>query len=206
MNILSDVSVSVFVSAGAQHHQQAEPQPGPTSSGQGPQGTSLSMFKLPAKTMSEVAAASGAPGHTIVRFSTDPEAAPLPGTALPPHCRHLEKEAAYVCKKCHLAFPSEAAVNGHQRSACFATCFEQRGCVRLVQLGFECRACAERVPTVVQLREHCASAQHVAATAAAEQPSAELTHEMEDVVNQITALAAQATSGPAPLQAGPVSG
>ncbi|CAB3375880.1 Hypothetical predicted protein [Cloeon dipterum] len=164
------------------------------------------MFKLPAKTVGEIGQACATTGHTIVRFSTDAEG--MAATAMPPHCRHLEKEAAFICKKCQLAFPTEAAVNGHQRAVCFAgLAFEQRGHVRLVQLGFECRACHERVATAAQLVQHCASQQHEANTA---QP--ELTHEMEDVVNQITALAAQASSAaspkpaPAPMEAGPVSG
>ncbi|KAJ8896984.1 hypothetical protein PR048_002330 [Dryococelus australis] len=79
---------------------------------------------------------------------------------------------------------------------------DTRGVVRLVRRCYECKACAgERTASALDFRRHCESETHQARLRAAASsmpppppaasPSAGLSHEMEDVVNQITMLAAQ---------------
>ncbi|KAF4517676.1 hypothetical protein B566_EDAN004970 [Ephemera danica] len=164
-----------------------------------PQGTPLNVFQLPHTTMNEIGESCnlGKAGVTTIRFSMD-MTIPSDIPTLPCHCRHLEKEAAFICKKCQLAFPTESNLLGHQRIVCYASQCDSRGAVRLVQQGFECKACNERMSTYNELKNHCSSDQHLGNSRQTTSlrttlsPTEGLSHEMEDVVNQITALAAQA--------------
>ncbi|XP_054288919.1 uncharacterized protein LOC129004376 [Macrosteles quadrilineatus] len=95
-------------------------------------------------------------------------------------------EAGFVCKACRLVFSSEAATQGHQKSC------SSEGVLRLIRSRYSCTRCEGEVFDSVQsFQQHFESA-HPADPALA--PSPGLTHEMEDVVNQITALAAKAAA------------
>lgn len=76
---------------------------------------------------------------------------------------------AVVCKKCHLAFQSEQSVGNHTKNC-------GGSLLRIISSG-----CFEPEPPKRSQDQ----------PPPAPSPSAGLSHEMEDVVNQITALAAQ---------------
>ncbi|PSN40317.1 hypothetical protein C0J52_24540 [Blattella germanica] len=195
--------------------------------GVGGGGTPLSMLQLPPQTLQAIGEASSScePGVSTVRIAPagDADAASLM------HCREVESEAGFVCKKCRLAFPGEAGLLAHQRVACYpGKSADSRGAVRLVQVHYECKVCTapERAtPTekmsIQEFKRHCETEAHVSRLRASPQPppsplqakhptpsprlpppppaasvspSAGLSHEMEDVVNQITLLAARAAA------------
>jgi hypothetical protein len=188
------------------------------SSGQQPiQGTPLSIFQLPSSTMKEISEISllGKPGVSTIRFSMDDSSLhETTSSSLPCYCKHLEKEAAFICKKCQLAFPTESTLLGHQRIVCYPgkAASNLRGAIRLVQQGFECKACNERMSSYHELKLHCTTELHLGHIRLQEHnnttnnnnrqsslsPTEGLSHEMEDVVNQITALAAQAAAADTP--------
>ena len=160
------------------------------------------------------------------------------------HCREVESEVGFICKKCRLAFPGEAGLLGHQRVVCYpGKSADSRGAVRLVLVQYECKVCptpdratpTERMSSIQEFKRHCETEAHLSRLRASPQssstpptissplqaknpvpsprlpppaassPSAGLSHEMEDVVNQITLLAARAAAenttpsgGPAP--------
>jgi hypothetical protein len=224
-----------------------EPPPGIGGGGGGDGGgggTPLPLLQLPATTLQAVGEASSSceSGVSTVRIppATDSDTPPL----MPPqtvYCREVESEVGFVCKKCRLAFPGEAGLQGHQRVVCYQGMpAESRGAVRLVQTQYECKLCpasaeTEKMTSLLEFKHHCESEAHVtrlgaspATTAAPLQtkhpiqtprvlapqhqhhpaaslsPSAGLSHEMEDVVNQITLLAARAAAeSTAPAQGGP---
>lgn len=196
-------------------------------------GTPIALLQLPTSTLQAIgeALSSCEPGMSVVRIAApaDSDSSPLmPSQAA---CfREVETEVGFVCKKCRLAFPSEAGLMGHQRVSCYQGVeADLRGAVRLVQIHYECKLCStsemDRMSSILEFKRHCecdahiarlgaspptASAslqtkhpvssprlpapQHQQPPAASVSPSAGLSHEMEDVVNQITLLAARAAA------------
>lgn len=158
-------------------------------------GSGPSFLPLPAPVLEQVAAGNSEPGVTTLRMS-EPQVRPSEPTA-----REVDIEVCFVCKKCRLAFPGESPLLVHQRQ-CFGANQEGRGAFRVVQTGYECKMCnSERFRSVQELRRHCESETHVKYKLGGATPSeSPLSHEMEDVVNQITLLAARAAkeTGPDP--------
>lgn len=139
----------------------------------------------------------------------------------PQHCREVETELCLVCRRCSRAYPQESSLLAHQRS-CYLGNQQRRGALRLVQTRYACSVCEPGVPTrtyttVAEWRRHAETLQHRARLEAAQErqqhqqqqqqqfasmdggaQSGEetnpLTDEMEDVVNQITLLAARAAA------------
>lgn len=210
-----------------------EPPPG-LGGGGGGGGTPLHLLQLPATTLQAIGETSSScePGVSIIRIpvAADSDTPPLMPSQTA-YCREVESEVGFVCKKCRLAFPGEAGLQGHQRVVCYqGVPAESRGAVRLVQTHYECKLCpasaeTEKMTSLLEFKRHCDSEAHVtrlgaspATTAAPLQtkhpiqtqrmhppqhqqhpaaslsPSAGLSHEMEDVVNQITLLAARAAA------------
>lgn len=153
----------------------------------GEKGTPLLLMNLPVAAFEEAQriAQGGKPGVSTVRVP------PAHTPTLPPTCHHSEVEFAFVCKKCRLAYAREASLLAHQRSVCYpGQLADARGAIRLLSTHYECRSC--NPPKL------CSSAQEffrhdaeVHGKTLPFKPDSGLTHEMENVVNQITALAAQ---------------
>lgn len=144
---------------------------------------------------------------------------------LPIHCREIESEVCLVCRRCGRAYPQESSLLAHQRS-CYLGNQQRRGALRLVQARFSCSLCDTAASTrtygsMSEWRRHSETVQHrarletnqqrhqqfvsqqFASLGEAGEDANPLTDEMEDVVNQITLLAARAaaesttTTGPA---------
>lgn len=157
-------------------------------------GCGPSFLPLPTPVLEQVAAGNNEPGVTTLKL---PENYHRPQD-LP--AREVDIEVCFVCKKCRLAYPGESALLTHQRQ-CYGGHQEGRGAFRIVQTGYECKSCGnERFKTLLELKKHCDTETHLNTTgnsgkmssllpSTAESP---LSHEMEDVVNQITLLAARA--------------
>lgn len=162
-------------------------------------GAGPSFLPLPAPVLEQVAAGNSEPGVTTLRMS-DPGSRPTEMSA-----REVDIEVCFVCKKCRLAFPGESPLLTHQRQ-CFGGNLENRGAFRIVQTGYECKTCnnVDRFKTVQELRRHCESEMHLKQYSKAKPSSlpppseSPLSHEMEDVVNQITLLAARAAQEAGP--------
>lgn len=163
-------------------------------------GTPLVLMNLPAITVEEVQrfAQSGTPGVSTVRVLSTSYTGGLPQT-----CHETEVEFAFVCKKCRLGFGREIWLLSHQRSVCYpGQLADARGAVRLLAVQYQCRACNPAVMCAT-VQEFC---RHDAETHGKKElgkprpfkPDAGLTHEMENVVNQITALAAQVAQETSP--------
>ncbi|KAG8223535.1 hypothetical protein J437_LFUL009899 [Ladona fulva] len=212
-------------------------------------GTPLSFLALPPPALQAIAAAASTakPGAVVtVRvpvgaesdFTEDPDSTDPSEDPRPPIREVDGPEAGFVCAKCRLAFPSDAALLAHQRLSCFAAApTDARGGIRLVRALYECRICRERFPSIKAAKKHCSTKhpteqpmvqQHQPPSMASERqspatpvsppakppsrgssllpppppgpstsipppppesPSVGLSYEMEDVVNQIAALA-----------------
>lgn len=113
--------------------------------------------------------------------------------------RDVDIEVCFVCKKCRVAFGSESNLLTHQRQ-CFGGNLDNRGAYRIVQSGYECKLCPnEKFKSTHEFKKHTENESHTAKMIMAGKgmvppPPSEspLSHEMEDVVNQITLLAARA--------------
>ena len=131
---------------------------------------------------------------------------------LPAFCRELELDVGWACRGCRLAFPTEASFHGHQRH-----CLNNSAstAIRLIQPHYECMACdVKLLPNATELDRHCDGDGHrgrissATVSVATSVPCATITnsistprsmspslsHEMDDVVNQITLLAARAAA------------
>ena len=153
------------------------------------------------------------PGVETVRL-------PPPGGVdeLPPHCREVETELCLVCRRCGRAYPQETTLLAHQRS-CYLGNQQRRGALRLVQPRYACSLCDSGSSTrtygsITEIRRHLETIQHRTRLEAhhqvvnkQQQPQLDnsseiqsgaeanpLIDEMEDVVNQITLLAARAAA------------
>lgn len=149
------------------------------------------------------------PGLETVRLP----AAPCGDENGPPqHCHEVETELCLVCRRCGRAYPQESSLLAHQRS-CYLGNQQRRGALRLVQARYACSLCEPGVSTrtyttVSEWRRHAETLQHRARLEAQERQQQQqydggaqsgeetnpLTDEMEDVVNQITLLAARAAA------------
>lgn len=105
----------------------------------------------------------------------------LNGQQIPLACAHKELELGYVCKRCKLVFPNEPAVRGHQsKTGC-------GGVLAIKQYVYACKMCQDsyQFNSMAELQRHFDMKHPTAARCASP-----LADEMENVVNQITALAA----------------
>lgn len=130
------------------------------------------------------------------------------------------RTVGHACAKCQLAFPDNGGLAAHQRRECRTT-----GAVALAHPAYGCRSCGvgangetNTYGTVHALRAHVDAAhrppvhhqhRHYAGRPQQQQqqpPPPNLSDEMEDVVNQITALAAaKSVSGRSPSPRDPNS-
>lgn len=130
-------------------------------------------------------------------------AATVPAAELPADGYAIDggRTVGHVCAKCQLAFPDNGGLAAHQQQQCRTT-----GSVALAHPAYGCRSCGvgangetNTYGTVHALRAHIEAAHHYPATATArQQQPPNLSDEMEDVVNQITALAAAKAVGRSP--------
>lgn len=152
-------------------------------------GNGASVLQLPATTLEQIRHIASDPGASTLRL-------PPPASEPPAGARELDFDLCYVCKHCKVAFPAPAPLHAHQARACYAGREGTRGVIRVVQPALECRTCpGERFRTAAEFRRHAESEAHARSAAPPPPPLAQpepLTHEMEDVVNQITLLAARA--------------
>ncbi|CAG9793774.1 unnamed protein product [Diatraea saccharalis] len=147
-------------------------------------GNGASVLQLPATTLEQIRHIAADPGASMLRL-------PPPANEPPAGARELDFDLCYVCKHCKVAFPSPAPLQAHQARSCYAGRESARGVIRVVQPALECRTCpGERFRTALEFRRHAETDTHRGTVPPA--PPPELTHEMEDVVNQITLLAARA--------------
>ncbi|VVC24529.1 Hypothetical protein CINCED_3A014830 [Cinara cedri] len=131
-------------------------------------------------------------------------AATVPASELPAEGYAIDggRTVGHACAKCQLAFPDNVGLVAHQQRECRTT-----GSVALAHPAYGCRSCGvgangetNTYGTVLALRAHIetvhrGTAAHYAAAASA----------MEDVVNQITALAAAKAVGRSPSPRDPNS-
>ncbi|KAF7270417.1 hypothetical protein GWI33_016612 [Rhynchophorus ferrugineus] len=151
-------------------------------------GSGPSFLPLPPQVLEQVAQNNAEPGVTTLKLPDQTYHRP---SDLP--VRDVDLELCFVCKKCRMAYPGESPLLAHQRQ-CYGPNQEDRGAFRIVQVGFECRQChgADKFKNLLELKAHFESEGHQQREAAPPQSESPLTHEMEDVVKQITLLAARA--------------
>lgn len=160
-----------------------------------------SFLPLPVQLLEQIMTGATEPGVTTLRMPQDNT------QQRDPQARDVDIEVCFVCKKCRVAFSSESNLLTHQRQ-CFGGNLDNRGAYRIVQAGFECKLCPnDKFRSTQEFKKHAESDSHSAKLLLAGKiagagngggmvppPPSEspLSHEMEDVVNQITLLAARA--------------
>lgn len=136
-------------------------------------------------------------------------AATVPAAELPAEGYAIDggRTVGHACAKCQLAFPDNGGLAAHQQRECRTT-----GAVALAHPAYGCRSCGvgangetNTYGTVHALRAHIETAHRHAAGRRQLQPPPNLSDEMEDVVNQITALAAAKAVGRSPSPRDPNS-
>lgn len=160
----------------------------PGSSANGP-----TFLPLPTQTLEQILTGASEPGVTTLRITQDHQI-----QNRDQYSREIEIEVCFVCKKCRVAFTTESNLLTHQRQ-CFGGNLDNRGTYRIVQNGYECKICPNenKFRTFIEYKKHTEHEQHYMKISGEKNnppPPSEspLSHEMEDVVNQITMLAARA--------------
>ncbi len=105
---------------------------------------------------------------------------------MPPAGVLKELDLAFVCKRCRLAFASETSARAHQKARGCGVDESGGGVLHVRQNAYVCKICNDdeaRFCRVVDLLEHLQ-------TSHPRNCASPLADEMENVVNQITALAA----------------
>lgn len=73
-------------------------------------------------------------------------------------------DVGYVCKKCQMVYPVRDACLTHQRMACYAGAGGGGGggrtMLKLEQLQYECRVCADKFCTLAEVKVHCQQESH----------------------------------------------
>lgn len=141
-------------------------------------GTPVSQLQLESEALQNVldGCKTSGEGVTTIRLN--------PGSVL--GAEDAPVEAGYVCKGCRTVYATERSVDAHQKSC------GSKGILRLIRSKYRCTRCeSEAFQTILDFQRHFENA-HPSDPALA--PSPGLSHEMEDVVNQITALAAKAAA------------
>lgn len=173
------VSNDLWSVSGTQHQPQPPPPPPPVKPRMEQEsGTPVLQLQLEPEALQNVldGCSTSGEGTTNIRLN--------PGSVL--GAVETSCEAGFVCKVCRLAFSHESAVDDHQKRC------GGKGALRLIRSKYTCTRCdLDTFQSVHEFQRHFESA-HPADPALA--PSPGLSHEMEDVVNQITALAAKAAA------------
>lgn len=158
------------------------------------------------------------PGLETVRL---PSCADTDDGELPTQCREVESEICLVCRRCGRAYPQESTLLAHQRS-CYLGNQQRRGALRLIQYRYVCCLCdnGRNFSSVGEARRHVETMHQGVQERQRKQPQPQqminslkspeqqgeeanpLTDEMEDVVNQITLLAARAAAESSTARAG----
>ncbi|XP_045766976.1 uncharacterized protein LOC123868481 [Maniola jurtina] len=191
-------NMTLFIVAGGNPNaNQPQPQPQPQPQGLIVEtGNGASVLQLPATTLEQIRHIAADPGASTLRL-------PPPASELPGGAREADFDLCYVCKHCKVAFPSAAPLQVHQARSCYAGREAARGVIRVVQPALECRTCpGERFRSSVDFRRHADTELHLRNLAPPPLPPVPepLSHEMEDVVNQITLLAARAAQDTSPKE------
>lgn len=151
-------------------------------------GSGPSFLPLPPQVLEHVAQNHTEPGITTLKL-------PDPTYQRPPDLpvRDIDIELCFVCKKCRMAYPSDSLLLSHQ-TQCYGPNQESRGAFRIIQTGYECRQCnnGDKFKNLMELKGHFESDSHQQRIGGPPPSESPLSHEMEDVVNQITLLAARA--------------
>lgn len=187
-------------------------------------GAGPSFLPLPNSVLEQLAAGNTDPGVTTIKM---PDSFTQKPTTDQP-VREVDIELCFVCKKCRLAFTGESPLLTHQRQCYGGGKENNRGAYRIVQIAYECRVCptitTDKFKSPADLIKHCDSEVHQknlknssatttssvnsaiisknSGNAGAVPPESPLSHEMEDVVNQITLLAARAAQESIPERGG----
>lgn len=162
----------------------------------GSSNTGPTFLPLPNQVLEQILNGASEPGVTTLRIPDNNQ-----NLSRDQHSREIDIEVCFVCKKCRVAFSSESNLLTHQRQ-CFGGNLDNRGTYRLVQSGFECKLCPnEKFKAVSDFKKHTETELHCSKIMMTGKPGgmvppppseSPLSHEMEDVVNQITLLAARA--------------
>lgn len=165
------------------------------------------LLPMPPTVVEQVTNGTQEPGVTSIRLpngngNTSPISHTTPDISAA--CRDADLEVCFVCKKCKVAFTSEANLLTHQRQ-CYNGNMDNRGSYRIVQSGLECKFCPnEKFKNAAEFKKHAETELHMKCIkngimSSLPPPSeSPLIHEMEDVVNQITLLAARAAQETTP--------
>lgn len=161
-------------------------------------GSGAALLDLPGTSLEQVRHIAADPGLSTLRLPRAPPA--------PPTSRDVDQEICFICKHCKVAFVTDHALLAHQRQTCYSGREQERGVIRVVQTVLECKTCpgGDKFKTLQDFRKHTETDGHIMNINVNQNtqgvqkppglppPESPLSHEMEDVVNQITLLAARA--------------
>jgi len=130
-------------------------------------GTPLPLLQIPQQAIKDVSSKLMEPKATIGQYTQDCKSISSLKSLVSNVDYNLAREATvdvgYICKKCQMVYPAKDACISHQRLMCFPGGKIPDGVnitLKLEQIQYECKLCAEKVSTVQEFKSHCETEAH----------------------------------------------
>ena len=141
-------------------------------------GTPLQLLQIPAQAIKDVGVKLSEPRATVAQYTQDCKSISSLKSlvnAVDYSCaREATVDVGYICKKCQTVYPAKEACLGHQRTMCFPDGKIPENIspiMKLEQIQYECRLCADKFSTVQEYKAHCQGDSHVARVHRLNKPS-----------------------------------
>ena len=128
-------------------------------------GTPLPLLQIPAQAIKSVTEKVQDGSCTLAHYTQDCKSlADLKGqvSSLDLAClADSPVDVGYICKKCQMVYPVRDACVTHQRMACYpGGGHGGKTMLKLEQLQYECRVCADKFSTLAEVKAHCQQDSH----------------------------------------------
>jgi AT-binding transcription factor 1 len=130
-------------------------------------GTPLPLLQIPQQAIKDVSSKLMDPKATIGQYTQDCKSISSLRSLVTSSDYNCAREATvdvgYICKKCQMVYPAKEACVSHQRMVCFPGGKLPEGVnitLKLEQIQYECKLCAEKVSTVQEFKTHCDTDKH----------------------------------------------
>ncbi|KAK6185517.1 hypothetical protein SNE40_007732 [Patella caerulea] len=125
-------------------------------------GTPLTLLQIPQQAIKQVGEKLSDPKSTRAQYTQDckqlTELKTMVGSTDFRLITESLVDVGYICKKCQMVYPAKDACVNHQQSLCFAggkVPENVQPMLKLEQIQYECKPCAEKVSSLYEMKVHC---------------------------------------------------
>ncbi len=128
-------------------------------------GTPLTLLQIPASAIKDVQNKLDMEAVLVARYTQDCKALPDLQITVAASDYALAKESfvdvGYICRKCHMVYPSKDACVNHQQTMCYQGKAQDESIrLKLEQTQYMCSVCQESMSTLGEYKAHCGLETH----------------------------------------------